>query len=66
MKRLSVVFFSVIVMTFGFVGCGGGSSSSNTPQQNIQSAPQQGVQNSTTKAPAQEGLPPVPTIPETK
>ncbi len=56
MKRLLVVFFSVIVMTLGFVGCDGGSSSSDTTQQ--------GVQNSTTKVPAQKGLPPVPQIPE--
>ena len=55
MRKLLVVFLSVIVMTFGLVGCGGGSSSSNTSQH-----------NSITKVPAQEGLPAVPTIPETK
>ena len=54
MKRWFIVLFGVIIVTLGFVGCGSGTSASNTTQQK------------NLKVPTPNGLPPVPQMPESE
>lgn len=54
MKKWFIVFFSVIIVTFSFIGCGSGTSGSDvTQQRNL-------------NVPTPNGLPPVPQMPESE